>query len=64
MSPFTVPVLCRRVILAAIVVCVAIGCGDDNNWPVTNDHPAGKIVVAFGDSLTFAPHELEFGRLR
>jgi lysophospholipase L1-like esterase len=24
----------------------------DNSWRITNEHPQGKVVVAFGDSLT------------
>ena len=24
----------------------------DNSWRITNEHPQGTVVVAFGDSLT------------
>lgn len=45
-----------RLLAAAAVVILAVGFvvmrSRDNSWRITNEHPQGDVIVAFGDSLT------------
>lgn len=45
-----------KLILIAIVSAAVVGfvliTRENLDWPVTNDQPDGRVVVAFGDSLT------------
>lgn len=36
----------------AVALLALAGCSRDNTWTITNAHPQGVALVAFGDSLT------------
>jgi lysophospholipase L1-like esterase len=38
--------------LAAALAFTTLACARDNRWTITNAHPQGVAIVAFGDSLT------------
>jgi lysophospholipase L1-like esterase len=38
--------------LAVALALATLACARDNRWTITNAHPQGVAIVAFGDSLT------------
>ncbi|HET9316512.1 MAG TPA: arylesterase [Vicinamibacteria bacterium] len=46
------PRLLAAATVVLLVAAVLLTRSRDNAWRITNEHPAGDVIVAFGDSLT------------